>query len=371
MFPLIAVVAALGSSLAYAITAVTEQLSTKRVQRRRALSPGLLVDLIKQPLWLAGIAANVASFVLQVVALRFGPLALVEPILVCDLIFAGLITAVLRKRADPVTGAGVLACAAGVAGFLVIARPSAGREVISIAEALALLAGFAAVLAGCLALAQWNRSVRPLALALACGAAYAVTDFSIKLATAEFSGGLGALFTHWPIYAVAIIGPIGFVLNQNAFQAGALLAPVLAIITITDTIGDIGLAWLFLNEKLASGPAQIAGQAASLLVMTVGIVVLARRSPQVARQQDQTARPAEPTASGPTSSGSLLSRAPARGWTPPGMYRRCTFGGHGLAWSADVGDVRAGGSFDRESVATGRPVIGPSRVRLPVPAVGA
>jgi hypothetical protein len=300
LFPLIAVVAALGSSLAYAITAVTEQLATKRVQRRRALSPELLLDLLKQPLWLAGIGANVASFVLQVVALRFGPLALVEPILVCDLIFAGLITAALRKRVDLVTGAGVLACTAGIVGFLVIARPSAGRETIGLIQALALLAGFAAVLAGCLAVARWNRTARPLALALACGAAFAVTDFSIKLATAELGGGLANLFTHWPIYAVAVIGPIGFVLNQNAFQAGTLLAPVLAIITVTDTIGDIGLAWLLLDEKLASGPAAIAGQAASLLVMTVGIVILAHRSPQAARQQDQAPRPADPTDSGPS-----------------------------------------------------------------------
>jgi hypothetical protein len=299
LFPLTAVVAALGSSLAYAITAVTEQLSTKRVKRRRALSPELLLDLIKQPLWLAGIGANVASFALQVVALRFGPLALVEPILVCDLIFAGLITAVLKKRADPVTGAGVVACAAGVAGFLVIARPSAGRQAIGLIEALPLLAGFAAVLVGCLALARWNRTVRPLALALACGAAYAVTDFAIKLVTTEFSAGLADLFTHWPIYAVAIIGPIGFVLNQNAFQAGTLLAPVLAVITITDTIGDVALGWLFLDEKLASGPLQIAGQAASLLVMTVGIVVLAHRSPQAAQQQDHAPRPADPTDSEP------------------------------------------------------------------------
>jgi hypothetical protein len=299
LFPLTAVVAAFGSALAYAITAVTEQLSTKRVKRRRALSPELLLDLIKQPLWLAGIAANVASFALQVVALRFGPLALVEPILVFDMIFAGLISAALRKHADPVTGAGVVACAAGVAGFLVIARPSAGREAIGLVEALPLLAGFAAVLAGCLALARLNRTARPLALALACGAAYAVTDFSIKLATAELGGGLANLFTHWPIYAVAVIGPIGFVLNQNAFQAGDVLAPVLAIITITDTIGAIGLGWLFLNEKLASGPAEIAGEAASLLVMTVGITVLAHRSPQAVQRKDQAPGPADPADSEP------------------------------------------------------------------------
>ena len=308
LFPLIAVLAGFGSALAYAITAVTEQLSTKRVKRRRALSPELLLDLIKQPLWLAGVVANVVSLALQVVALRFGPLALVEPILVCDMIFAGLISAALRKRADPVTGAGVLACAAGVAGFLVIARPSAGRDTLGFIEALPLLAGFAALLVGCLALARWNQTARPLALALACGAAYAVTDFSIKLATGQFSGGLADLFTHWPIYAVAVVGPIGFVLNQSAFQAGTL-PPVLAIITITDTIGAIGLGWLFLNEKLSSGPAEIAGEVVSLVVMTVGIVVLAHRSPQAAAAQaqatgtqdqpaatkDQAAQPADPT----------------------------------------------------------------------------
>jgi hypothetical protein len=165
-------------------------------------------------------------------------------------------------------------------------------------EALPLLAGFAALLVGCLVLARWNQTARPLALALACGAAYAVTDFSIKLATGQFSGGLSDLFTHWPIYAVAVVGPIGFVLNQNAFQAGTL-PPVLAIITITDTIGAIGLGWLFLNEKLSSGPAQIAGEAASLLVMTVGIVVLAHRSPQAAARRDQAPKPAGPAESEP------------------------------------------------------------------------
>jgi hypothetical protein len=35
---------------------------------------------------------------LQIVALRFGPLALVEPILVCDLIIAVLISAALRRH---------------------------------------------------------------------------------------------------------------------------------------------------------------------------------------------------------------------------------------------------------------------------------
>ena len=304
MFPLIAAVAALGSSLAYAITAVTEQLGTHRVKSRRALSPELLLDLIKQPLWLAGIVANVASFALQVVALRFGPLALVEPILVCDLIFAGLISAALRRHADLVTGAGVVACAAGVAGFLVIARPSAGRQAIGLIQALALLAGFAVVLAGCLALARWNRTA-------------AAARARIRLRRRLCSNGLldqarDRRTRRRPGQSVHPLAdlrrryhrPDRLRAQPERLPGGHHPRAVLAIITITDTIGDIALGWLFLHEELASGPAAIAGQVASLLVMTVGIVVLAHRSPQVARQQDQTARPADPAPSGPSSSGS-------------------------------------------------------------------
>jgi len=102
VFPLIAVVVALASSLILGASAVIEQRGTKLVKPRKVLSPSLFVDLARQPLWLTGIAANVAGFALQVVALKFGELALVEPILVFDLVFAVLISAALRKDWDPV-----------------------------------------------------------------------------------------------------------------------------------------------------------------------------------------------------------------------------------------------------------------------------
>jgi len=36
-----------------------------------------------------------------------------------------------------------------------------------------------------------------------------------------------------------IVGPVGFLLNQNAFQAGTLIAPVLWIITTMDPLVSI------------------------------------------------------------------------------------------------------------------------------------
>jgi hypothetical protein len=282
VFALIATVAAMAAALTFGVAAVIEHRSTKRVARRRhALSPRLLVDLARQPLWLAGVCADLAGFILQVIALRFGPLALVEPILVCDLIFASLISSYLKGRADPVILAGVVGCAAGVAGFLAIARPTGGVSTVSLPQVLPLAVGLAAVMAGCLALAQRSQHVRPLALALACGIAYGVSAFLVKLITADFTG-LPQMFSTWPVYALAVVAPLGFLLNQNAFQQGTLIAPVLAVITAMDPLVSIGIAHFWLNEDLTSSAAGIAGAVASLVLMTAGIIVLAHRAPIIA-----------------------------------------------------------------------------------------
>jgi drug/metabolite transporter (DMT)-like permease len=299
MSQLIAVVAALAGSLVFGVSSVAEQRSTQRVQNRPALSPRLLLDLVRQPLWLTGIGATLVGFTLQVVALSFGPLALVEPILISDLVIAVLISAALRKQWDPVMLAGVVACAVGVAGFLVVARPSGGRSDVSLVAVLPLAAGLAVVLAACLAVAGRNENARPLALALACGIDYGVAAFVVKLLTADFSGGLPQVFSHWPVYALIIIGPLGFLLNQNAFQQGILIAPVLAIITVCDPLVSIALAHFWLDEKLTSTPAAIAGEVITLLVMCAGIIVIARHAPVAVRALAESANPPDQASSTP------------------------------------------------------------------------
>ncbi len=265
-------------------SSVAEQRGTKRVRARRALSPKILLDLVRQPLWVLAIGGSVVGFALQVVALRYGPLALVEPLLVCDLVFAVIITSFLRRRFDPVIFAGVVGTAAGVTGFLVIGRPSSGVSTVSFYVVLPLAAGLVACIAGCLAVAKRSNDLRPLALALACGICYGTSAFLVKLVVSDVRGGLPHVLTDWPIYALAVVGPAGFVLNQDAFQQGTLLAPVLAIITACDPIISIALAYLWLKERLSSSPAGIAGEIISLLVMVTGIVVLAHHSPMVVKK---------------------------------------------------------------------------------------
>jgi hypothetical protein len=301
-------VSALGAALFLGVSSVADQRSTKRVKTRRALSPAILLDLVRQPLWLTAIAANLVGFALQVVALSFGSLALVQPLLVFDLVFAVLIGRSVgwdasmlppgTKRWDPVVFAGVGAAAVGVAGFLVVGQPSAGSTDVSSGVLVPLVIGIVVVVGGCLAVATRSLNLRPLALALACGVCYGVAAFAIKLVTSEFGGGPAHVFTSWPIYVLAVVGPAGFILNQDAFQQGKFLAPVQAIITTADPVISIGLGILWLDVVLRSSPAQVFGEVAFLLLMVAGIVITARHSPQVAEtsRNDADLTPATETA---------------------------------------------------------------------------
>jgi hypothetical protein len=55
MFPVIAVVAALGGAIAFAVSSVIEQHVTHEVTERRALDPRLLLDLVREPAWVGSI----------------------------------------------------------------------------------------------------------------------------------------------------------------------------------------------------------------------------------------------------------------------------------------------------------------------------
>lgn len=122
MYGVIAVGLGLAAAAMFGAASVLEMRSTKQVPVRPALSPRLLVDLVRRPLFLAAIGVNLAGAALQVLALHFGSLTLVQPLLVLSLLFAVVIAAasVRREPPDAVLLAGVTCCAVGIAGFLML-----------------------------------------------------------------------------------------------------------------------------------------------------------------------------------------------------------------------------------------------------------
>jgi drug/metabolite transporter (DMT)-like permease len=287
MSQLIAVVLTLVAAFLFGLSSVLEQRSTKLVPDRGSFSPRLLADLARQRRWVAALGIQITGNVLQVAALHFGALALVQPLLVCDLLFAvGIAVAIGRHHRPPdrIMLTGVLCAAAGIASFLAVGRPGGGRGTVGLQAALPLVTSLAAVLAVCLTAARWgSRRLRPVWLAIACGADFGVTAFLLKIVPDTLAQGFGDPLRQWPLYLLVVVGPLGFLLNQSAFQAGQLIAPVLAIITALDPLVSIGIARVWLDESFASSPPALAAEALSLAVMTGGIIALAHRAPQVAR----------------------------------------------------------------------------------------
>jgi hypothetical protein len=228
--------------------------------------------------WLAGSPAALTGTIRG--------LALVQPLLVCDLLFAVLISVMLRhRRPDGITVAGVLGSAAGLACFVAVAGPSGGVTTVSFPSVLPLIVALGAVLIGCLTAARLNPwGTRAIWLALACGACFGVTAFLLKLVPGTLLQGSATRSGSGRCTSWSSSGLSGSCSTQNALQAGQLVAPVLAVITAADPLFSIGIAHVWLHETIAAAPVDLAAESVSLAVMTGGIIVLAHRAPQAARQ---------------------------------------------------------------------------------------
>jgi hypothetical protein len=117
---------------------------------------------------------------------------------------------------------------------------------------------------------------------------YGLTAALTKSSLDLLDDGVVELFTHWQPYALVAAGLLGFLLNQSAFQAGHLAASLPAM-AVTDPVVGCCIGVLLFGETLgASGALAVLATSASIVVMTVATVSLAR-SPLVTHEEPQPA----------------------------------------------------------------------------------
>ncbi|GLZ54284.1 DMT family transporter [Actinomycetospora sp. NBRC 106378] len=286
---LVAVPAAVLGAAGFGMSSAAQQRATHEVPIAPTLSPRLLVELARHPWWLLGLVTTILALAMQLVALAFGPLTIVQPLLVTGCVFAGVFSALLHRRAPDrwVVGGGLLT-AAGLAGFLLQARPVAAgpdAEHLDVTDSPAFLVALVVVLAGCLVWAGVStHPSRVLALALGTGILFGVTAALMKAVTTAVRGGAGELFTTPALYAACVVGPMGFLLSQNTFQQGRLVSPSVAVITTVDPIVAVfaGIAWL--GETIDTSGPLLVGQVVSGVVVLAGIASVTLRSTVLLRR---------------------------------------------------------------------------------------
>ncbi|MDQ2882988.1 MAG: DMT family transporter [Actinomycetota bacterium] len=288
----VAVPAAVVGAASFGLASAVQQRATKEVPTSGTLDPRLILDLIQRPVWVLGVGTVIVGLSLQLVALAFGPLVLVQPLLVTGVLFGAVFSALLaHRRVDRLVVLGALGCVAGLSAFLLLAQPTGvstqladdGWSLLPLAITLGVL------IVGCLTVAaRFSGPVQVAALATATGLLYGVTAGLMKVVTGQFrSGGIVEPFVHPVFYVVCAVGPMGFLLSQNTFQKGTLIAPALAIITIVDPLVGVAIGVSWLGEQLASSPTVLAGQMIAAVIVIGSIVLLAQRGTQLRREMEQ------------------------------------------------------------------------------------
>lgn len=280
----VAVPAAIAGAACMGLASAAQSRATKQVPDTATLHPRLLWHLVREPIWLIGIGATVIGLSLQVVSLAFGPLLLVQPLLVCALPFASFFAALLaHHRVDRVIVLGAFICVAGLSAFLLLARPTGGGDLLLFRAPLAALAVPLGVIAigGVLLSILVGGPVKVLGLSLATGVCYGVAAGLMKVVAGELRSGFAVPFGHWSLYAVCVIGPVGFLLSQNTFQQGRMVSPALAVITTIDPLVGVVIGVFWLGESAHTGTAAVIGEVIAALVIVLGIAVLSRRADQI------------------------------------------------------------------------------------------
>ena len=241
----------------------------------------VLGHLLRQPLWLAGWVAMAGSLVFQSLALHVGAVSVVQPLLVTELIIGLLLRRVwLGQTIRASTWWAALVTGIGLVGFLFAASPSPGRLIPGPRDWMSATLVVGVVVGIVVALGQRGSPRRRAALfATATAVVWAIEAAYIKATTDVWSAhGMGALFSHWPLYALIIAGVIGLVCEQTALHVGPLSVSQ-PVIVIIDPVVSVALGLFIYREHLHAGPGHLALAGVAFGVMCVGILQLTRTAP--------------------------------------------------------------------------------------------
>ena len=281
----ISAVAAVLAGLCIATGGVLQQRAASKRPSGERMSAQLMRSLVSDKTWLMGIGAAVLSYGFQAVALSFGPLTLVQPLVVSELLFAVPVSVRLRDlRLRGRDWVAVGSVVAGLAIGIVAADPKAGNPIEPIVTWAPALGGvFLLVAASVVTAKRVDGPAKASAFALAGACTMGLQSALYAATLAYLRKDLWGVFLHWETYALVVASLIGMFLIQNAFQSGPLAAStpltdsVLPLVAIALGVGLFG-------ESIRTSWWGLCGATVGLALLMVGIIAL-DTSPVVRKEQ--------------------------------------------------------------------------------------
>jgi hypothetical protein len=272
------IVLAMLAAFSNALGTVLQRRAALTVPSSTSLRVGLILDLLRTPVWLAGIIGVTASAILQALALASGSLAVVQPVFILELPLALVIGgAVFRVHRSRKAWWAVVCIAGGLTTFLFSLAPAGGREEVpGLWWVPALLTvggiGTALVLAG---VRRPQGMARAACLAAGAALGNTLAAALMKSAMAVLNDqGLQAFLSSWQTYGFAVIGGASLLVLGTAMQAGPIIASQPAL-TLTDAVSGVVLGITLYGEQPRTGIWMVPALMGFAL-LTYGILALSR-----------------------------------------------------------------------------------------------
>ena len=280
---------ALMAALCNALNVVTQHRASI-ASPERARGWGLVLYLFKNPLWLFGWVALIGAFVFQALALHDGQLSVVQPLLVTELVFALVLRYLwVHQAIRAVTWVAAAITCVSLALFVRASEPQGGNAFPSTHAWIGAMTATigATVLLAVLGM-RGSPGRRAALTAPATAILWALVATFIKTMTQTLSEfGIGGMFLHWPVYALAIAGASAAILNQVTLHVGPLSVSQ-PFLVIVDPIVSIALSiWVF-EEYFTPSTSRLTAAATSFIVMCAAVTVLTRTAPATMEPSGQS-----------------------------------------------------------------------------------
>jgi len=275
----VVILLALAAAVTSALGIVIRQRATLEIPQEEGVSTTMFKKLVRNRLWWAGTAVASSGYGFQALALTWGSLILVQPLLVSALLFALPMSArMAHRRVTTHDWVWALVLTFGLATFVTLARVQPGNyrplpAVWILATVLCVAVVAACVIGG----ARSEGRRRALLIATAVGVLFGVVSVLTKVTVQRLNteGLWGTMIVPAP-YLVVILGVGATLLQQSAFHAGALQTSVPTMLVLEPLVA-VSLGVIVLGEALSvTDPRTVAALALAVAAMAAATIALGR-----------------------------------------------------------------------------------------------
>jgi drug/metabolite transporter (DMT)-like permease len=276
LFP--AVMLSIAAAASHALAAVVQERLAARLLRESLTMSWRRgsFQLLRRRRWWIAVGLSATAAVLHVLALRYGPLTVVQPLGALTLVLALPLSAVVvGRRVTRTEWRGACMTLAGLTGLLLLAASGAPTTTLDSDEIVVLTSatGVALIIITTWASTMSKSIGRSLGYATAAGISFGVSSALTQTVTLEVSGeGIVGLLSTASVVIVVLV-TCGLLFSQAAYRAG--LGAPLATVSSVNPITAAVIGVVLLGERYAAGATGAALTLMAAASAAYGVVQLA------------------------------------------------------------------------------------------------